>query len=88
MTAEYKGNDADFEQNLVEKENFVISKVIESPPLFGKIRVRAAKSHKLTTRVLKNTNLETRDLAKLPCSADNFCHKTRLNDFLRKPKIT
>ena len=40
-----------FEENLAEKENYVISKVSGSQPVFGKRHLREARSHKLTTRI-------------------------------------
>ena len=49
--AEVQGNSAKFKQNLAKKENFVISEVRGSQPMFSKCYLRAAKSHKLTTMV-------------------------------------
>ena len=43
ITEEVQVDYPNFKQKLAEKENFVISKVSESQPLFGKCRLRAAR---------------------------------------------
>ena len=52
VTVEVQGNYPNFKQRLAGKENFVISKVIKTEPLFGKGRLRAARLQKLTCRAL------------------------------------
>ena len=49
ITAEVQGDYPNFKQNLAEKEKFIISKVNERQPLFGKGRFRAARFQKETT---------------------------------------
>ena len=52
VTTEVQGKYHNFQQNLTSKEYFVISKVSESQLVFEKCHLRAASSHRLTTRVL------------------------------------
>ena len=50
ITAEVQGNYPNFKQKLAEKENFVISKVNKSQPMFGKRHLRVARFRNLTSR--------------------------------------
>ena len=52
ITAQVQGRYTNFEQNLARNVNFVISKINESEPLFGKCRLTATRFQKLMTRAL------------------------------------
>ena len=64
ITAQGQGNYPNFKQNLTERENFVISEVSESQPLFNKYRLRAARFQELTTRASSKEIESGKKLAK------------------------
>ena len=85
LTEEIQGNHHNLKQNSTEKENFFISKerkklfaskVSGSQPLFGKRRLRAVNSQKLTT-VCKKANKESlnKNLHKKPCFLNKEAQK-------------
>ena len=82
ITTEVQGNYLNFKQNLAEKENFVISKINESQPLFSISCIRAASFQKLTAVCLVNIRESgNKNLPKKPCFLDNFSQKNRLKEF-------
>ena len=80
--AEAQGNYPSFKQNSAEKENFVISKVTESQPLFGKGRLRPRRFKKMTTRPLsKEIRINKKKSSQKLCFLDNSTQETRLEEF-------
>ena len=84
-TTEVQGNYPDFKKNLAQKK-FVISTVSRIQPVFGKSRLRTARSRMLTIRMLSSKIWIWKP--KISRNSRVFWIIFVKKDFLRKPRIT